>query len=99
MKNQNLFDAVKERIIEATKKEDYTLLELSDLGFIKKEIQDNRLIHELHTFKDGNEMMEVDFRCYDPSGPFQNLKDINKFEVVYKVDNKSINSYQTFYED
>jgi hypothetical protein len=29
MKNQNLFDAVKERIIEATKKEDYTLLELS----------------------------------------------------------------------
>jgi len=99
MKNQSLFDAVKERIIEATKKEDYTLLNLSDLGFIKKEIQDSRLIHELYTFKDDNEVMEVDFRCYDHSVPFQNLKDINKFEVIYKVDNKPVNSYQTSYED
>ena len=98
MKNQSLFETVKERIIDATKK-NYTLLDLSDLGFIKKEIQDRRLIHELHTFKDGNEEMEVDFRCYDPSGPFQILKDINKFEVIYKVDNKPVNSYQTSYED
>ncbi len=99
MKNQTLFETVKERIIEATKKKDYTLLDLFDLGFIKKEIQDSRLIHELQTFQDGNEKMEIDFRCYDPSVPFQNLKDINKFEVIYKVDNKTVNSYQTSYED
>lgn len=99
MKNQKLFEIVKSRIIEASTKEDYKLLDLSDLGFSKEDIKDSRLIHELHKYEEDNENIEVDFRCYDLSGPFQNLKNINKFTLAYTIDGKSVNSYETSYED
>lgn len=55
MKNQALFEIVKERVIEASTKENYKLLDLSDLGFTKEDIKDSRLIHEVHNRKVGDD--------------------------------------------
>tara|TARA_R110002020_G_scaffold403098_1_gene613214 strand:+ start:547 stop:870 length:324 start_codon:yes stop_codon:yes gene_type:complete len=99
MRNKEIFGEVKKRINLAIEKEDYQLLDLADLGFQKENIKDGRLIHELHSLEDDNEKIEVDFRCYDPSGPFQNLKDINKFTADYFIEGKSVEKYQRTYED
>ena len=99
MRNKEIFEEIKKRIIYAVEKENYNLFNPSDLGFIKKDINDGRLIHEIHSLEDGEEKIEVDFRCYDPSGPFQNLKDVNKFTLEYYVNGILIERFQDTYED
>ncbi len=39
------------------------------------------------------------YRSYDPSGPFQNLPDINKFRVELWVDGKLLELFEDSFDD
>jgi len=100
MENKEIFEEVKRRIQRSCETKDHAILELSDLGFKKEDVNDGRLIH--YQFKlniDPTSKIEIDFRCYDQSGPFQNLPDMNKFTAHLKEGNEIIETYQDTYED
>ncbi|WP_231491330.1 hypothetical protein [Pedobacter sp. Leaf170] len=100
MNNTEVFEEAKKRIDIACEAKDFNLLDLSDLGFEKEDIKDGRLIHYLFSLDvDTENKIEIDFRCYDQSGPFQNASDMNKFVVQLKGKDKIIESYQNSYED
>lgn len=40
----------------------------------------------------------INHRSVDPSGPFQNLPDINKYEIALEVNGKTIEEYHYEYE-
>ena len=40
----------------------------------------------------------IDYRSVDPSRPFQNLPDINKYEIALEVNGKTIEKYHYEYE-
>lgn len=78
-----IFNEVKDRIEVATAKKDYSQLELTDLYFEKNDVPDGRLVHFTFILEKDIEKIEINFRCYDQSGPFQNLPDMNKFYATH----------------
>lgn len=97
---KEIFEETKSRIDLACAANDFRILELLDLGFKKEDVKDGRLMHLLFILGEGdNEKIEIDFRSYDQSGPFQNLPDMNKFTANYIQNNQVIDTYQNTYED
>ena len=50
------------------------------------------------TFADKSKLV-VEYRSYDPSGPFQNDPDINKFEARIVLEGKTISEFKQEYSD
>ena len=95
-----VFEEIKRRIQFACEQKDHDSLTLNDLGFIKEDVNDGRLIHYL--YKPGNESsleIEIDFRCFDQSKAFQILPDMNRFTAQLKEGNTVIETFQDEYED
>jgi len=43
--------------------------------------------------------LSISYRSFDPSGPFQNLPDISRFDLVLLYDNKPTKSHRNEYEE
>jgi hypothetical protein len=52
-----------------------------------------------YAFSDGSDAVELYVRSYDPSGPFQNIPDINRFTASLIRDGKTIATHDRQYND
>lgn len=80
MKVRELFDRLKSAIAqaEAQKQYDIPLIFAEANGFIKKELNYSGLAFECTYFGEDGAIRLI-YRSWDPSGPFQNLPDINRY--------------------
>lgn len=99
MNYTDIFNEVKKRIDVAVVQKDFRQFELADLGFTKNDVPDDRLVHFAFNIENEIEKIEIDFRCYDQSGPFLNMPDMNKFYATYFKDGAKIDEYTNTYED
>ncbi|MCE7987202.1 MAG: hypothetical protein DYG89_39025 [Caldilinea sp. CFX5] len=99
---ETVFTEVKKSVVEACKAKKYLLVEdkAIQLGFSKTDNSQGLMLKINFLYQVGNnERVELEFRSYDQSGPFQHLPDMNKFEVrLYKADSLR-DSYSDLCED
>lgn len=99
---ETVFTEVKKSVVEACKAKKYLLVEdkAIQLGFSKMDNSQGFMLKINFLYEvENNERVELEFRSYDQSGPFQHLPDMNKFEVkLYKTDLLK-DSYTDSYED
>ncbi|RYE12204.1 MAG: hypothetical protein EOP45_23265 [Sphingobacteriaceae bacterium] len=104
MVNSEVFQEVKKRIGTACKEKNYLMLNLEALGFLKRDLNEGkvtaRLFHDLFTLKiNDSQTIEVEYRCYDQSKPFQILPDMNKIEARLMESNLIVDKCYCSYED
>lgn len=59
----------------------------------------NALRYEFSYLDDEGEIVTLSFRSYDPSGPFQNELDINRFTAKLLSGTREVESYDRQYSD
>ena len=69
-------------------------------GFTKEDLTHGLTVKYLFRYEDNEDgKIEMEWRSYDPSGPFQNLPDMNKIELKCYIKSQLIDQYQVEYED
>lgn len=97
---KDIFEEVVNRIDSACADKSFQNFEISDLGFKKTDIDDGRLVHYVyHLVKDENNKIEIDFRCYDQSGPFNMQPDMNKYSAKLTEIGEITRTHENSFED
>lgn len=102
MQAKKLFDAIASAIDKACESRGF--LEVCDsaakLGMIGGEVKSfNTLKYEFSYADSDGGSVTLNVRSYDPSGPFQNEPDINRFTTKLLRDGREVDSYDRSYED
>jgi hypothetical protein len=99
-----IFQEVKKSMDTACEEKNHLMLNLEALGFLKRDLNEGkitgRLFHDLYTLSiNDSQIIEVEYRCYDQSKPFQILPDMNKIEARLIDNGVVIDKHYCSYED
>ena len=101
MKMKQIFENLRESInIACLEKSDNPfLLAIENNGFTSENVTSGSTyaVRYIKADDEGSRIV-INYRSVDPSGPFQNLPDINKYEIALEVKGKTIEKYHYEYE-
>lgn len=98
MNTEEKFLVLKDALTKACSLKDHLIVKdvAKSLGFTETE-QPRSMTHE-YLGADGWSIVLI-IRSYDPSGPFQNLPDVNKFDLKLICDSSVKRGFSCSYED
>jgi len=102
MNTEEKFIVLQEAVTEACSQKDYCIASdvAASLGFTETEQLRSITLSLMYEYQgsDGRSIV-LNFRSYDPSGPFQNLTDINKFKLKLISTSLVEREFSCSYED
>lgn len=102
MNTREIFASLRNALEEARSQQDSSIATsaANSFGFVESDESRNFTfaVRYSYTGSDGYSIV-LNYRSYDPSGPFQNLPDINKFSLTLVNGGSEEDSYSCSFED